>query len=287
MKTFYLPEQSGSLTALAWSPSGQQIAGVCEDGTAVVWQVATGNVIFARRMARAKLLTVTWSENGRCLAIGGENNAFTMIQVRDGALVFSQVLDASVQKISFAPRGRRFLVAAGQTISVYCEEHREPIQLAQPSPVIDVAWSPSGGRFAAVCQHGDVFIYSVLRKRTVYTLTEEDISEPCSIAWNSDGRDVAVGTSRGTIQIYDGSRGSKFTTYTLSSHRISHLCWGNPCLAALDSRAEMTLWDLLPREHSAMLAHRSPSAQQALAFSPNGQQIATGCQHMVSIAPVG
>jgi WD40 repeat protein len=286
MKTFSLPQQSGGVTALAWDPTGQHIAGACEDGTAIVWDVTSGKAVFARRIARARLLTVTWLENG-CVALGGENNTVSVLQVRDGALVMSQVLDAPVRKIAFAPRGKRFLVAAGQTIYVYYGERKAPVSLVQPSPVLDIAWSPSGGRFATVCRHGDVFVYNALRRRTVYTLTKEDVCEPCSVAWNIDGRDVAIGTAGGTVQVHDGSTGQQFTTYCLSAHRIAHLSWGNPCLAALDGRAEMTLWDLLPREQSGVLAQRYPSTQRAFAFSPTGEHIATGTRQSVCIASAG
>lgn len=284
MKTLYLPEHVGSVTALAWDPTGEHIAGACEDGTAVVWKVSSGKIVFARRIARARLLTVTWSENGRCLALGGENHTVSVVQVRDGALVLSQVLNAPVRKIAFAPRGRRFLAAADTTIYVYYGELSVPVKLVQPSPILDAAWSPTGGRFAAICRHGDMFVYNVVRRRTVYTLTHEDVSEPCSVAWNINGRDVAIGTARGIVQIHDGSTGQPFTAYALSAHRISHLAWGNPCLAALDERAEITLWDLLPRKQSGVLAHRYPSMQQAFAFSPDGGHIATGMPQQVCVA---
>lgn len=287
MKTFYLPQHVGSVIALAWDPSGQHIAGACEDGSAIVWNVSSGNIVFARRIARERLLTVTWSENGRCLALGGENQAISIIQAHDGTLILSQVVNAPVKKISFAPRGRRFLVAAGLMIYVYSGLRCEPVKLLQPSPVLDVAWSPSGGRFAAVCDHGDVFVYNVVRKRTVYTLTKEDVCEPCSVTWNGDGRDIAIGTAKGTIQIHDGSTGHHFTMYPLSSHGIAHLSWGNPCLAVLDARAEMTVWDLLPREHSVVLAQRYPSAQQAFAFSPDGEHIAACTYQRVCVTSAG
>jgi WD40 repeat protein len=287
MKTFSLPEQSGgSVTALAWDPTGRYLAGVCDDGMVVVWNVSSGKMIFAHRIARARLLTVTWSEHGRCLAVGGENNAITLLQASDGSVIMSQMFPAPVKKIAFAPRGRRFLVAVGSTIYVYYGARSVPVRLSQPSPVLDVAWSPTGGRFAAVCCHGDVFVYNAVRRRTVYTLTGEDVCEPCAVTWNIDGRDVAIGTGRGTVQVHDGSTGQALTSYSLSAHRISHLAWGNFCLAALDAHAEITLWDLLPREHSGVLAQRYPSLQ-AFALSPNGEQIATGSLQRVCVASAG
>ncbi|BCL79569.1 WD40 repeat domain-containing protein [Ktedonobacteria bacterium brp13] len=285
MKTFSLPGQCGNVVALAWSPNGHLIAAACEDGTAIVWHIPSGEVVFCRRLIRTRLLTVTWTENGHCLILGSENNTLTVIQIRDGTLVLSQMFDAPVKKISFAPRGRRFLVAVGKTIFMYDDQWRAPLQIIGPSPVLDVAWSPTGGRFAAVCC--DVFVYNVLRRRTVYTLTDVDVCEPCSVAWNVNGKDVAIGTAKGTIQIHDGSTGQRFTTYSLSTHRISHLSWGNPCLAALDDCAEMTLWDLLPREHSGVLTQRYPSVQRAFAFSPNGEHIATGTRQRICIASAG
>ncbi len=285
MKTFHIPHQKSAVTALAWDPTGQFIAGACEDGMMVVWIVASGQVIFCRRMARRRLLTVTWSENGRCLALGGENNVMTVVQVSDGTIVLSHLFDAPVKKISFAPRGGRFLVAAGSIVYVYDEQRQEPLQLVQPSPLLDVSWSPTGARFAAVCQHGDVFVYNVLRRSNVFTLNS--VYEPRSVAWNTDGRDLAIGTSKGSIQMHNGSTGCQYTTYALSRYPIVRLAWGHPCLAVMDECAEVTLWDLLPRERSVVLTRRYSTTQQALALSPNGEHIATGTQQNVCVASAG
>ncbi len=283
MKTLQAPQQKSTVTALAWDPTGQFIAGVCEDGMTIVWKVGSGQVIFCRRMARSRLFTVTWSENG-CLALGGENHALTIVQVRDGAIVLSHLFEAPVKKIAFAPRGGRFLVAAGSTVYLYSEQRRVPLQLVHPSSLLDVCWSPTGG-FAGVCQHGDVFVYNVLRRRYAYTLNE--VSEPRSVAWNTNGRDLAIGTAQGTIHIHHGSRGCQYTTYALSFHPIMHLAWGHPCLAAVDACSEVTLWDLLPREQSIELAQRSCTTQHAFAFSPDGEHIATGMQQSVCVAAAG
>lgn len=286
MKTLHLPLQHGSVTALAWNPIvSHLIAGVCDDGTAIVWNMRSGQVVFCRRLARTRLLTVTWSENGRCLAIGGENQTMTIVHLRDGAVIFSQVFDAPVHKIAFAPRGGRFLVAAGRMLSVYSGVRKKPVMLAQASPILDISWSPTGGRFAVVCRLGSVFVYNVLRRRHVYTLNT--LCEPRSVAWNTNGRDVAIGTAKGILSIHDGSTGHQYVSYYLSVHPLERLSWGDPCLAAIDAHAEVTLWDLLPREPSFFLAHRYPSTPQTFALSPNGAQIATGMQRGVCIAPVG
>jgi WD40 repeat protein len=285
MKTLHIPQQNSFVTALAWSPVGHLIAGVCEDGTVVVWNVVSGQVVFCRRVARTRLLTVTWSENGRCLAIGAENHTLTILQVRDGAILLSQVFDAPVQKIAFAPRGGRFVVVAGRMVYIYYGGHKEPVTLEQPSPVLDVSWSPTGGRFAVVCHLGDVVVYNALRRRHVYTLN--DVCEPRSVAWNMNGRDVVIGTANGCIHIHDGSTGCQYTSYPLSLHPIERLAWGDPCLAVIDAHAEVTLWDLLPREPSFILVQRYPTPLQTFALSPNGAQIATGMQQGVCVAPAG
>jgi WD40 repeat protein len=283
MKTFPLPTHCGAITALCWDPNGRFLAGVCDDGMVLIWHVASGDLVFARHLSRYALATVAWS--GRYLAFGGVDQTLSLFDWRTNTRVFSHVLAEPVCRIAFAPRGKRLLVAAGSQIMLYSETRwHHPTCLAQPSHVRDVAWSPTGGRFAAVCQQSDVFVYNVLRQRTVYTLTGVQVGEARSVAWHTDGRSVAIGTARGTISIRDGSSGEHLTTYTLASAPIAALCWGNPCLAVLDARANMTLWDLLPREQSGLLAQQYPSTQQ-VAFSPGGDLVAMGTHMHVCVAP--
>jgi WD40 repeat protein len=287
MKTFHtfpLPDGVGTITALAFSPAGQHLAGASANGWLLVWNVATGQMVLCRRLAHTPLLSVTWSRNGRCLLLGGANHALIIVQIRDGAIALSQMFAAPVQKVAYARQGRRFLVAAGSTIYVFDGMHRSPMTLAHPSPVIDVAWSPTGGRFAAVCQHEDVFVYNVLRRQTVYTLCEAD--EPRAVAWNPTGCAVAIGTAQGRIALHHGRTGAQMSISPVSAHPIMSLCWGDPGLFALDEQKMITLWHPFFGNLQGGCDQRDAKKSAALAFSLSAAQIATAMPHGIQVAPV-
>jgi WD40 repeat protein len=282
MQTFPLPARCGAISALCWDPGGQMLAGVSDEGFVLLWHVASGELVFARRLSRSPLSTVAWSEHGRYLAFGGVDQTVSLLDWRTGAQVFSHVLDAPVCRIAFAPRGKRLLVAAGARIMLYSETRwNHPTILAQPSTVRDVSWSPTGGRFAAVCDY-DVFVYNVVRRRTVYTLSGAQVGEARTVAWHAGGREVAVGTATGTVSIRDASSGEALTTYTLTRSPIAALCWGHVYMAVVDASANTALWDLLPREQSGLLA-RQYHAMQQVAFSPSGELLAMGTRRHVCV----
>lgn len=282
MKTLPLPTGSGEITALSWSPDGTHIAGVCDTGLVLVWQVASGSIIFEQQMAQARLLTVAWSPGGRCLALGGEQFALTILQVRDGALVCSHLFQAPVNKIAWSPRGERFLVAAGTTLCLFLGNREAPIVLSQAACMRDAAWSPTGGRFATVCADGSVQVYNALRRREAYQLTHSDVVEPRCVAWSADGQNVGIGTAKGLFHVHDGRSGQRYTTYALSSAGIEQLCWNDPYLVARDQRHQLAVWHVLPREASGELTALYPPGQQAVALSRSGHLV-TSTKQMVAV----
>jgi len=285
VKALPLPEQSGTVTALSWSPDGTRIAGVCDDGTVLIWKIASGEIVFQQQLARVRLLTIDWSPNGRCIALGGEHSALTILQVRNGALVLSHLFRAPVKKIAWSPQGERFLVAVSRTIYIFHRGQLEPVALEQSSAVRDIAWSPTGSRFASVCEDGTVQVYNALRRREACMLTHVDILNPRCVAWSTDGRDVGIGTASGLLQVHDGSCGQRYTTYVLSSSSIEQLFWSDPYLVAKDQQQHIALWDLRPRELSGELTDLYSCAQRVVAVSPSGEQLATSTKHRIAVGP--
>lgn len=226
MKTFSFPEQCGNVTALAWSPTGHQIAAACDDGTAIVWSVSSGEVVFCRCLTRTRLLTISWTENGRCLVLGSEDNTLTVIQVRDGDLVLTQVFDAPIKKISFAPRGRRLLVAVGKAIYLY------------------------NGRTGLNAQGDDQGMISVRQKPPGKLLWRSKGQHDghdkriTVLAWSPDGRYLASGSADTTVKIWEAATGTVLQTYIKHATAICALAWspgGDRIISAADHE-QLHLW---------------------------------------------
>ena len=82
-------EQSGLISAVAWSPDGQLLASAGEEGLVLVWRAADGDLL--RRFERTgPVMALCWSPDGEQLvsgAVDGEKGTLSIWDVRQGLLV--------------------------------------------------------------------------------------------------------------------------------------------------------------------------------------------------------
>lgn len=53
-----------------------------------------------------------------------------------------------------------------------------------------------------------------------------------SLHWNQFGSQIAIGTSKGTVEIWDAARSCKINEYSGHSARVSSVAWAGNCLAS-------------------------------------------------------
>jgi eukaryotic-like serine/threonine-protein kinase len=151
--------------AVAWSPDSTRVASCGYDGTLQVWVASTGSLI-SKYAANTYLYGLSWSPDGRFLAVGRESpNAW--------------VVNANT----------------GNVVSAY----NVPSQA-----VTDVAWSPDGSRIAAGSHNQAVYVLNATTGTNLYTYT--NVSQASqnidAITWSPDSQRVASGGNNGSVQVW-------------------------------------------------------------------------------------
>lgn len=248
---------ASDVACLSWSPDGKYIVSGSIDGTILVWDATSGNRIYTYDGHSDAVFDVAWSPDGSRIASASNDGSVQIWDAFTGTHVISYVSTLS-------GRLRR-------------------------SPWYAVAWSPDGKRIAIGGEGDAVVLDSTTGKVMGYYGNSS--GEVHSLTWSPDGTFLAIGRDDTTVQIWNVARTTN--VYTFMSHNASVLAvaWSpnGKRIASGDANGLVLVWDALTGNH--VYTYRghadfypghftSGQAVDAVAWSPDGQYIASGSNDM-------
>jgi WD40 repeat protein len=159
------------VTALAFSPKGDRLLSVGEDGWALVWDLKTGKIIHRCLHKDEKLFAVAWHPDGSKFAVAGEGGAV-------------RVWELGGKRPAAEYRGHRGAVAA-------------------------LAFSPDGKLLASGGYLRGVKFFSDEDDGRFYMLQDMD-GRVTSLAFTADGKSLVVGTAECTEQRINGEPSNRY-----------------------------------------------------------------------------
>jgi WD40 repeat protein len=277
------------VNTVTWSPDGTQIATASDDGSAKVWDAATGELLFYQQGHDPFTVYADWSPSGdRILTTGWDDRT---------------------AKIWDAATGEEMLTLAG---------HEGRVRTCGRGPLCTSgysAWSPSGDRVVTYGEDGYVIVWDAATGEVSHHLAaHQDIIR--SVAWSSAGDLLLSSSYDGTAKVWDLRTGQEFRViadqgslagalWSPSGNRFVTLSWNNAAkvwdvvtgeeLVVLDERnqllvtaawsaggeslvtiseqGEVILWDALTGEALQRFGNIGPAFQ--LEWAPSGHQFAT------------
>ena len=145
--------------SVAFSPDGKTLATASKDGTARLWDVATGNVRHVLSGHANEVICAEFSPDGQTLATGSEDQRVLLWDVRSGELRHAlEGHENHILAVVFSHDGRQ-LACGGRDncVRVWDLETRQPLTtLEDPTaPVRNIRYSPDG-RVLAACDEAGV-----------------------------------------------------------------------------------------------------------------------------------
>ncbi|GAA3292886.1 hypothetical protein GCM10020295_13310 [Streptomyces cinereospinus] len=222
---------------IAWSADGRLLASASRDGTARVYDAASGRQLSVLPCDGAMVESVSFSPDATRLATAGRDQVVRVWDVASGEPV-------------------RQLTGAGDIGR-------------------QVAWSPDGSRVAATFKDRAVRVWEAGSGRLVQELRGHT-GDVWGVAWSPDGSWLATASHDRTAIVWDVGTGAAATTLTGHTEFVEGIAWSpdGECLATGSGDHTARIWDARTGTLRLLLRGHTDYVWNP-AFSPDGRLLAT------------
>ncbi len=265
--------EGGKYFAPTFAPAGTRIAALNFDGTVSIWDWESGKIERTLK-PRGRPYALSFSPDGKMLAVGGESTALWQLDSDDAGRVLSGHKDGygrsfAVTALAFHPSAP--LLATGATDeTVRLWDLREGRQVAllqgHTGTIENLRFSADGRRLLSSSQDSTVHIWNVANGRLRATLNGH-ANSVFSASYSQDGQKIVTASADATVRIWDA--GSAREIVRLLSH-TGPVVWAE--FADGDRSIVSASWDGTIKTWSAS-GHTGKVND--LKFSPDGRVVAT------------
>jgi WD40 repeat protein len=148
-----LTGHTGLVVALAYAPDGRTLASASADGTARLWDLATGRLLTTFQSLDDRAHAIAFAPDGKSLAVGYGNQdglvqwwELNPLRRRESWKANTRV----TRDLAFSPDGRRLATAGNDGLKLWDLDHfSSTARAVEPVPAQAVTFSPDG-QFLAV-----------------------------------------------------------------------------------------------------------------------------------------
>jgi WD40 repeat protein/serine/threonine protein kinase len=264
--------------AVAWSPDGKRLATGSADGTAKVWDVASGQGLLVLTH-RSALNSVSWSWDCKRLATASADGTAKVWDAATGReLCTCKGHAGEVASVSWSPDGKRLATGSVDgTARVWdAADGRQLFSLkVHGSWAYSVAWSPDGERLATGNVDGTATVWNAVDGQELLPLKgHRDIVR--SVSWSPDGKRLATGSVDATAKVWDAADGHELLTLKGHTAMVRSVPWSpdGKRLATASNDGTARVWDAVGgRELLLLKGHTRVVCD--VCWSPDGMQLAT------------
>ncbi len=286
-----LTGHTDTINKITFSPEGRLLASASRDRTIKIWDVVTGQELRTLTGHTDWVNTVAFSPDGTMLASGGEDSALRLwgpptaaaavpapapsptplpatIQVETKALLESEWAN----QVAWSPDGK-LLAIDTYRINLYDAQ-----SLKQVYSIDSVQWANSidfspDSRMLVAASHDGIKVWDTAGWGELYSFPGGGDAQ--NVAWSPDGALLAVSIQQAVKVIDLASGEDRFTLNTGGYASYPAFSPDGRILAALGSGA-LKMWDVASGQELRLPAKlREDGSNTALAFSPDGQTLAT------------
>ncbi len=273
--------------AIAFSPPGDTLAAAGDDGIIRLWDVASHRLVRSLTGHRDFVSCIAFSPDARWFASGTgglfSGNRPMELKLWDAKTgEFLGDLPGHsfwITSVAFAPDGRTLASASGdksvrlwdiasRTLRAELRGHTEMVAC--------VVYSPDGNTLATASLDRTVRLWDAATAREVAILNGHTAGV-WSVALSPDGKTLASASDDWTVRLWEVSTRRQMAVLKHRSFANAVAFTPNGRLLACGGMAAVTFWDVDTREEIGRLRGFA-GAVQNVAFSPDGETLATGCE---------
>lgn len=224
--------------------------------------------------------SISWSPDGRFIAIGSSDGTVTLWDAESGRLLNSlQGHEDLIFSVAWAPDGR--WIASGsqdQTVKLWDAESGRLLNSFQHhrASVFSVAWAPDGRRIASGSEDRTVKIWNAESGQLLNSLQGHDNSV-LTVAWAPDGWRIASGSEDQKIKLWDAESGRPLSSLDTYEGPVFSVTWAPDGRRIASGSHDWTinLWNAESgRLLSSLQGHED--SVFSLAWAPDRWRIASG-----------
>ncbi|WZH98869.1 hypothetical protein QQG74_17330 [Micromonospora sp. FIMYZ51] len=268
-----------AVRGVAWSSDGRTVATASRDGTARLWDSATGMVTHVLRGHTGMVEAVAFSPDCALVATASRDSTIRIWDTATAAPITVLSCGDYVRDVAWSPDGARL---AGTS-----RDHRvhlwntatwadHTILSGHAGDVWGVHWGPGGRQLATASHDRTVIVWDVAAGQPECVLRGHlDLVE--AIAFSPDGHWIATGAADRTIRIWDAHTGSQHRCIGGQHDAIWSLAWApdGEQIAFASGDGTVFVWDVVRLRQVSELRGHEHTAWSVM-FSPDGTRVLTG-----------
>jgi len=271
---------AGDVHCVVFSPDGRRLATASHDGTAKIWDAATGQELASfLKGHQEELDAVAFSPDGKTLATAGDDRKVRLWDTASGqerAVLVGHAGD--VNTVAFSPDGK--MLASGSSDRIVrlwnASTGKESALLAGHKGAIEaLAFSPDGKLLATASGDHTAMLWDLATRQPRTNLRgHEEVLR--SVTFAHDGRTLATGSEDRTVMLWDTKSGQ--TKATLRGHgevvRCVEFSADDRTLAVAVKDGSVWIWEVATgRVQNIIRGHTARI--WSVSNSPDGKTLAT------------